>query len=451
MNEKLKREEAILKWKLKKKQHLRMNRLAVGIPCLIVLVCAMYWAHSLFFTSKEEEVIRTVVGDFKTGDVIIGAYIDGTYSSNFPTKVSGYIVDKVECDNGATGSWDSNTWDLNVSGITKRTKCSVYFKQLPVTDRIIASVDTNNNCPTLNSDGTVNVTGAEATNGYVCSAKDAYGTSYYFRGNVSNNYVKFANFYWRILRINGDGTIRLIYDGTTAHANGEASEDRMIGNSDYNTTYNDNAYVGYMYGTPGSSSYSATHTNTNDSTIKTYIDNWYTTNLSAYASYLADNVFCNDRQPSAFSDLTHKNYGYGRNSTYYRWARGPWDGSSYANVYVNLTCAQKNDAFTVSDTTHGNGALKYPTGLISADEAVLAGTWSSANSGYYLYTGSQYWTASAGSFTAVASGNRMIDTDGSSPNFSLVNLSIGVKPVINLKANSLIEGIGTMDNPYTIN
>ena len=199
MNEKLKREEAILKWKLKKKQHLRMNRLAVGIPCLIVLVCAMYWAHSLFFTSKEEEVIRTVVGDFKTGDVIIGAYIDGIYSSNFPTKASGYIVDKVECDNGATGSWDSNAWDLNVSGITKRTKCSVYFKQLPVTDRIIASVDTNNNCPTLNSDGTVNVVAAEATNGYVCSAKDAYGTSYYFRGNVSNNYVKFANFYWRIL------------------------------------------------------------------------------------------------------------------------------------------------------------------------------------------------------------------------------------------------------------
>lgn len=450
MNEKLKRDKAILKWQMKKNHQKNRKIVAIGIPCLVVLVCAIYWAHSLFFVSKEETVVKTTVGDFKTGDVIISSYIEGTYSSDFPSQTSGYSVNKVECDNGATGVWDNVNWDLNVSHITKRTKCSVYFKQLPVTDRIIASVDKNNNCPSTNSDGTVNVTGVEATNGYVCSAPDAYGTSYYFRGNTTNNYVKFGGFYWRILRINGDGTIRLIYDGTLAHDNNEASEDRMIGTSEYNTTYNDNAYVGYMYGTAGSSSYSATHTNTNNSTIKTYIDTWYTTNLSSYASYLADNVFCNDRQPSTFSDLTHKNYGYGRNSTYYRWARGPWDGSSYANMNMTLSCTKKNDAFTVSDTTHGNGALTYPIGLLSADEAVLAGTWSTENTGYYLYTGSQYWTSSAGSYTAVASGNRMIDTDGSSPNFSLVNMSIGVKPVINLKANSLTNGLGTKDSPYTV-
>ena len=450
MKEKLKKDKAVLKWQMKKNHQKNRNFIAIGIPCLIVLVCAIYWAHSLFFVSKEETVVKTTVGDFKTGYVIISSYIEGTYSSDFPSQTSGYSVNKVECDNGATGVWDNVNWDLNVSHITKRTKCSVYFKQLPVTDRIIASVDKNNNCPSTNSDGTVNVTGVEATNGYVCSAPDAYGTSYYFRGNTSNNYVKFGGFYWRILRINGDGTIRLIYDGTSAHDNNEASEDKMIGSSYFNSSYNDNAYVGYMYGTPSSSSYSATHTNTNYSTIKTYIDNWYTTNLSSYASYLADNVFCNDRQTSSFSDLTHKNYGYGRNSTYYRWARGPWDGSSYANMNMTLSCPQKNDAFTVSDTTNGNGALTYPIGLISADEIVLAGAWSSENTGYYLYTGSQYWTASAGSYTTVAAGNRMIDTDGSSPNFSLVNLSIGVKPVINLKANSLTKGLGTKDSPYTV-
>ena len=118
---------------------------------------------------------------------------------------------------------------------------------------------------------------------------------------------------------------------------------------------------------------------------------------------------------------------------------------------MSLTCLQKNDAFTVSDTTNGNGALTYPIGLLTADETVLAGAWSTENTEYYLYTGSQYWTASAGSYTTVAAGNRMIDADGSSPNFSLVNLSIGVKPVINLKANSLTKGIGTKDSPYTIN
>ena len=101
-------------------------------------------------------------------------------------------------------------------------------------DKIIASVDTTGKCPTINSDGTVNVTKEEATDGYVCSASDAYGTSYYYRGNVTNNYVKFADKYWRIVRINGDGTVRVIYDGTSAHTNGESSADRQIGTSAFN-------------------------------------------------------------------------------------------------------------------------------------------------------------------------------------------------------------------------
>ncbi len=450
MKRNLKKDKKILEWKFAKDKRKIINAIVIIVPCLVVLTCILYWSYSKFFVSKEEEVIKTTVGDFKTGDVIISSYIDGVYSSDFPTVTSGYTVDKTVCDNGATGTWDTKTWDLTVSHVTKRTKCSVYFKLLPVTDRIIASVDSSK-CPSINSDGSVSVSAAEATNGYVCSAKDAYGTSYYFRGNVDNNYVKFANFYWRIVRINGDGSIRLVYDGTSAHENNAASDDKVIGNSVFNESYNDNAYVGYMYGTPGSLSYSATHTNTNDSTIKAYIDTWYKTNLSSYASYLTDNIFCNDRNVSTYTDLTHKNLGYAKNSTYYRWARGPWDGSRYDNMNIKLTCTRQNDAFTVSDTSKGNGALTYPIGLLSADEAVLAGAWSDANNSYYLYTGSQYWTASAGSYTTVASGNRMISDDGSSPNFSLVNLSIGVKPVINLKANSLTGGIGTMDNPYTLN
>ena len=421
------------------------------LPCLVILILGICFTYSKFSVSKEEEVVRTTVGSFIYGDVIIGAYLDDELVGEFPKDDSIYVVDKVVCDNNAIGVWNDLTWDLNVSHITKRTKCSVYFKQLPVTDRIIASVDKTGKCPSVNSDGTVNVTGLEGTNGYVCSATDAYGTSYYFRGNTSNNYVKFGGYYWRILRINGDGTIRLIYDGTSAHDNNEASDDRIIVTSKYNSTATDTAYVGYMYGSTGSSSYNDTHANTNDSTIKTYIDNWYTTNLSKYSTYLADNIFCNDRKISTYTDLTHKNYGYGRNSTYYRWARGPWDGTSYGNMTITLTCPQQNDAFSVSDTSKGNGALTYPIGLLSADEAVLAGTWTDANNNYYLYTGSQYWTASAGSYTAVASGNRLIDSDGGSPNFSLVDMDIGVKPIINLKANSLTKGLGTKDSPYTIN
>ena len=77
---------------------------------------------------------------------------------------------------------------------------------------ILADADTEG-CPTVNADGTVQVTGREDTTGYLCSAPDDYGSSYYYRGNVENNWVKFGGYYWRILRINGDGGIRMIYAG----------------------------------------------------------------------------------------------------------------------------------------------------------------------------------------------------------------------------------------------
>ena len=228
----------------------------------------------------------------KSGSELLGVYLDGVYGENIPGKSDGYVVDKVECDNDATGVWDYDKWGLLVSNMSKKSKCNVFFKKgIKLADTII-SVDTSGKCPTVNDDGTVNVTGAESENSLLCMAPDDYGTSYYFRGNVSNNYVKFANFYWRIIRVNGDGSVRMIYDGTSAHKNGEASEDRTIGTSAFNDKYDDNAYVGYMYGTPVSSTYAATHANINDSTIKKYIDNWYEKSIkdSSYETYLSDNI-----------------------------------------------------------------------------------------------------------------------------------------------------------------
>ena len=414
-------------------------------------------------------------------------------------------------------------------------------------DKIIASVDTTGKCPTINSDGTVNVTKEEATDGYVCSATDAYGTSYYYRGNVINNYVKFADKYWRIIRINGDGTFRVIYDGTSAHTNGESSTDRQIGTSAFNHywkkdnvqeatnsyVYDDNAGIGYMYGNRdaiieptsyshstyftntntyyiakeytfdestrkftlrdpiavlgsamtsdyvgyytfastnasyssyelmkifgvtagdssasvkcgyvmyGTSSKEVAQTNTNDSTIKTYLDNWYKTNISGTENeqYLADNIFCNDRSFSSSNSGT----GAGMSHTTYNW--GSWHASK-----SNLKCPQQNDAFTVSDTTNGNGALTYPLGLITLDEVILAGGWNASNNGYYLYSGSWYWASSPsyflGSYAAEVRGVRSSgDTGGNGVNVS----SYGVRPVLNLLPEVLNNGDGTMNDPY---
>ena len=394
---KFNREKVLRQLEFKRKWRSYSRYVYIAVPCVLCCLLCLYFAYSKFFVSEEQAVIRTTVDDFIHGDVVIGAYIDGEYSSTIPGKNDGYVVDRVSCDNGAVGKWNNDDWGLLTTNLSKRTKCNVYFKKVvsKVPD-IIAQLDTSGKCPSVNADGSVNVTGIEATNGYLCKAKDAYGDSFYYRGNVTNNYVKFADKYWRIVRINGDGTVRVIYDGTSAHANGESSEDRQIGTSAFNSSYNDNAYVGYMYGKIGASTYADAHANTTDSTIKAYIDNWYKTNIvgTINEQYLVDNVFCNDRSISSNKpSSSYNNLGYGTNATAYRWYYGPWSSGGY-NSSMRLICPQKNDAFTVSDTINGNGVLTYPVGLLSTDEIVLAGGWSAANSVYYLYSG-QYWWASS--------------------------------------------------------
>ena len=315
-------------------------------------------------------------------------------------------------------------------------------------------LDGYESCPTVNEDGTVTVTEAESQNGYLCKAKDAYGDSYYYRGNVTNNYVKFAGFYWRIIRINGDGTVRVIYDGTSAHANGESSEDRQIGTSDFNSSYNDNAYVGYMYGKTGASTYAETHANTNNSTIKTYLDTWYENNIKGTTNeqYIADNIFCNDRSFASNNSGT----GAGTSTTYYRWRNFVGDSNKDEpkkdepnNNKMMLSCPQKNDAFTVNDTSKGNGALTYGVGFVTTDEAVLAGDWNSDNSNYYLYSGQYYWTMSPDDFGGCCAVERLVYSPGPNGSHSRrVDTALGVRPVFNLKSEVLLQGTGTASDPY---
>ena len=114
---------------LKKLRFKKYKRyLYIGIPCLLVLLIGIYFAYSKFSVSKEEDVVRTTVGEFIHGDVVIGAYIDGEYSKIIPGKNDGYIVDKIVCDTDASASWDNNSWGIVLTNLTKRTKCNVYFE-----------------------------------------------------------------------------------------------------------------------------------------------------------------------------------------------------------------------------------------------------------------------------------------------------------------------------------
>ena len=379
---------------------------------------------------------------------LIGAYINGTYSDTLPSKDSGYAVEKIVCDNNKNASWDYNKWGIKLSNWGTRSRCNIYFKSLETITIVNKTfyLDEAQRCPTMNSDGTVTVTGGEDTYGYLCKAKDAYGDSYYYRGNVTNNYVLFADKYWRIVRINGDGTVRVIYDGTSAHANGESSTDKQIGESAFNGSYNynanDNAYVGYMYGQTGASTYAETHANTNNSTIKTYLDTWYENNIKGTTNeqYIADNIFCNDRSIVSNNSGT----GAGTSETYYRWY---YFANNSNNNKMMLTCPQKNDAFTVNDTSNGNGALTYGVGLVTTDEVVLAGGWNSYNPNYYLYSGQDYWTMSPYSFYNGHAFERFVNS-GSSAGGIQVYCDFGARPVFNLKSEVLLQGTGTASDPY---
>ena len=105
----------------------------------------IYFAYSKFSVFKEEEVVRTTVGDFISGDAVIGAYINGEYSKTIPGKNDGYIVDKIVCDNDASASWNNDSWGIVLTNLTKRTKCNVYFEtKKPSLNETVTTAMSNN-------------------------------------------------------------------------------------------------------------------------------------------------------------------------------------------------------------------------------------------------------------------------------------------------------------------
>jgi len=295
----------------------------------------------------------------------------------------------------------------------------------------------------------------------VFEMEDDYGTSYYYRGAVTNNYVRFADFYWRIIRINGDESLRLMYDGIQALANGSDSTNRFIKTGTYNTNYNDAKYVGWMYGPTGtaaSTSKEEAQTNTADSTIKGVVDAWYKTNIAdkGYGSAVSDTLFCNDRSTPGKAETgwsSDTGLGYGTNATVYgAYARMRVGFSGYTGAAPTFKCSQKNDAFTVNDTSKGNGALTYPVGLITADEIVAAGSgkYGTSNSKYYLYNPSAwYWSLSPSYFSYGYASVFRVLTSGLL-NYNSVDTGGAVAPVINLSAEYVktLRGTGTTIDPY---
>ena len=292
--------------------------------------------------------------------------------------------------------------------------------------------------------------------------------SYYYRGAVNNNWVKFGkegdkDIYWRIIRINGDGSIRMIYTGTTAPTESTkvvmTGEGTQISTSAFNNSRDKAEYVGYQYikgqqhgygECNGTSASCTVNGNTvYNSTIKQAIDKWYAgTTLEKDAATKAlvsqDQIFCNDRSAGSTQTAswtsTGADYSYGARDRL------------YTNKAPILTCPTASDKFTSKESSIGNSALTYPVGLITADEVAMAGgVYDSSNSSYYLYTNQYYCLGSPYSFLSYDSGARELSVSSSSYlDSGLVSNVLGARPVISLSSKAKLSGSGTYNDVYTV-
>ena len=397
-----------------------------------------------------DENLKTIEIDFKEGtidknikQVQKGNNVEFTLT---PSDTS-VTLDKlnITCLSGTVPTVSGNT--LTISNVQKNEFCQIYKKEEPtLLSQLLADKTTRPGARTdfssvLTTDNTKTLyTGTE--NGT---------TVYYFAGNATDNWVKFGknesnqDLYWRIIRTNSDGGVRLLYHGTSTTA-----ENAYIGTSAFNTTRDNPMYVGYMYGTSGS--LVNNRTNTNNSTIKGVIDTWYKNNLNTnYGKYISTTaVYCNDRSNPAGG------YNTG-DSTFYYGARTRLD----TNKTPSYDCATAEDKFT-ADSSTGNGKLKYPIALMTADEVSFAGgviytnapTWYYYNSANGSSTGDTWWWLlspySWDGYSASAFGVGGSSRPGLFGNNYVYN-SFRVRPAISLK--SCIKygtGNGSASDPYTI-
>ena len=323
---------------------------------------------------------------------------------------------------------------------------------------------------------------SQVTNG-LYSMNDEDGTSYYFRGAVTNNNVQFGEYasdyyvynygsryfqslascqeynsscsesdrvklasqgdkmYWKIIRVNGDGSLRLIYNGTSANLdNSDLAHSYAVGISSYNLEYNDPKYTGYTYD------------NGTDSFIKKEVDTWYNNALgsSSYDSKVVEGRFCSDSSGYKLAseyDINPISFGGDLTDVYMYSSMGDrlanFQKNSPGNNEPTLKCPD-------TDETYG-GSYRLKAGLITADELTLAGESTYVVGNSYLNPGeSDYWYWSMTPIVFVT-GNPDVWIEDAGLIYDYVGRSNAVRPVINVTTeNGFASGDGTVENVYVI-
>ena len=425
-----------------------MKKKIIYLSFILVLVISVITLSSIYKSkdNKYKKEYNTIPKEMAIMIKEEGA-TDYVQSNSKDIPKGNYVLneEKTYCENnGKVTNYNSATGTVSLNFIGS-DRCYLYFDYKKETIKLGSTeLVVNSEIPDFNQIAT--------TNEGLFKAQDDLGTSYYFRGAVDNNWVKFGkdssgkDIYWRIIRINGDGSIRMIYTGTTAPTESTkvvmTGTGTQIGTSAFNSSRDKAEYVGYMY---TSGQQHGNSTSSTPSTIKTTVDNWYkTTTLetdSATKNLVADQIFCNDRSPSSTQTAawtsTGANYSYG----------------AYGRLTQNtiLTCPTASDKFTVN-TSNGNGALTYPVGLITADEIAMAGgVKESANSSYYLYTNQHYWSGTPESFYSGGDAfEYSVYPSGANNGYTVYYIRYGARPVISLSSKAKLTGDGTWNNVFEV-
>ena len=372
------------------------------------------------------------------------------YSVSIPVGVTqSYTIEfKYANDESVDQSDDMGKKLSGTLFITEGTEQPTLLSQI-LNDNPTRSTRSNNNNGTndfatpltATTTGTL-FTSTESITGITDTPKEVY----YYAGNTTKNWVKFANIYWRIIRTNHDSSIRLLYVGTS-----HDTTTGNIGTSLFNQNYDSPKYVGYKYGED--TSLDTIRNNTTDSTIKTTIDTWYQNNLTNYTKYLSTSaVYCNDR-----SEGTGQTYSASADFNFAPYYRMDYDTDG-AKANPSYNCTNIKDAFSVDNTS---AKLDYPVSLMTADEIAFAGgvafqnmstpyAWFISNSaGTQVST--DWWSLSPvgwdGSYAFVwywYSGYAYL-------NNGYVNDTYAVRPAISLKSCiKYSTGNGTYETPYEI-
>ena len=401
-------------FKTLKRSHLKRNIVIVVAIVFILSAIILTFTRAKYKVTDSMPLLNGTI-NYTLADLnVVAMYVDGEQVDKLPdgkhTLTSeSYCTNEDDVrDESVTLSYDSATKGLSVSPMTRKgTKCYLYFEEKVSAGETILASD---NAPTGQ---TTDWTGQ---------------TTYYYTGNP-NNWVQFAGFWWRIIRINGDGTIRMIYSGSDATGPATSGNDTQIGISAFNNLAG-KTHVGLVY--DDSNDDPNQHGYGTNSIVMNILNNWYSNTLASLEEQYIDARigFCSDR------NLADNNYWNAVTIHYAAFDR--------MNGPASLQC---NSEDVLSKY---NGKLQYSIGLLTMDEALFTGiTYDESNKNSYLFTGESFWTMSPYYYDYGYTSVFFVSTIGTLPGGD-IRSEYGVRPVINLRADLELTGSGTTSDPFKV-